>query len=1012
MSSKIFKKFYARDYFGIGCEASPIDEGDEDFSVQQAVNYESAVADSLRGRVGCQAAAGPGYFFGLFPYNYTRTTDQYDIVYDAGNTISSTKTAADGASISKLIAINQQCWVRDTMNITITQTNAGTYTWWASVSGSTIGFNIAKDGTNILTASSLGDGIASNTSIYSLLGTIDALADLAVSRTTRGTCPPFAIVDSGGPATVTATLVAGSTYGTTYSIPVVNTPHNFYPGDIICFPQCTISGGTLNGVTTMAAGIVTARTATLITYMGPRVTVDNSAVLGYMGQSAVGFPITAASTETAGAFILSIPYWRYIPEGPNTEFSTTAASTDYGHLFTEAMYLAQNKTATSFFAPPVSVCSDNNLYIATSTRQPYIEALIAGNPAVVPAVNPRNGVTQALIKCDTQQLFRTGLSKPSSLGVSAAAGATLTGTYKYKMFIRRYDAQGNIIDGPLSSISTITYAAPNQTGLITAANWGYQGAVRVNGYQERSAYKVGNQASNVAGGFAIDDSAAAFPYFQIGDVCCFLDNTAQTTGLTNTTTAGVLGTLHVTRCTFVDGTGANLLISVADTSGATILDNSAISSGLTAVFLRTTAGGNQYYYLAEVPICNFAATIDLTDNVTDATLTAKAQYTEIEIGKEHDAPPNCSLVCTHQGGLVVARGFSYPNTVSFSTADGIEYMPIASNSFDVPSTLSGHVSAIASDTDDRLAVFKSRAYYDVVGDLDGGVFSVTVKNEGDYGIASQASLVRIKNSLIGVSMNGFITLHNGELNHLVFNDLNAKLINQPYNFQWATAVNDSFMRTYICTIPIPSATLYAPLGFVVDYDGEEIRTFERNYDLKIDQAAGACMVSDNLYHLSQLSPGCVFRRLERFNNSGGGPYSGSNLDGDSFIDNTSPIFYVLESKPITLGEPAQYKTPIRLRVFSLPNDFVLDGWQAFTMQVDTAAGWTRAFFGSTFPGGTTSTISFTGANTPFWKDIQLAHCKTFFYMVRFTTYTIRVSPFLTGYELMFAADYIKEDLPK
>lgn len=1011
MSEKVFKKFKAKDYLGVDGETSAIEDADGYFA--DCLNYESAISDSLRGRVGCQAAGGPGYFFGVFPYNYTRTQDQYDITYDAANTITGTKTAADGATISKLIAINQQCWTLDTMNIVITQTVAGTYTWYTTVGSSVINLVIQKNGTNIL-STSLGNATSSNTTIYSLLGTIDALADLSVSRTTRGTCPPFAIVNGAQ----TTAAVAGSTYGTTYSVTVANTPHNFYPGDIICFPQCTINGGTLNGVTTMAAGIVRTRTATLITYMGPQVVLTDGLVLGYMGQSAVGHQITAISSESGGVFTLSIPYWRCIPEGPNAEtYNGTGAitvATDYGHIFTEAMYLAQNKTSASFYAPPNVVNSDNNLYIATSTRQSPYEQYLGANSiykknSVYQTLYNSLGVVNSLVKCDGQQLYRSGIYEPTGAGpvtgptVTAIAGATLTGTYKYKMYLRRYDAQGNFTDGQVSAVKTLTYAAPNQTGQIETH---YIGNPQYWGYGERSAWKVTNQVCSPTA-FTIDDGNGQFPYFQPGDVCCFLDSSAQTTGLT-IGAAGVLGTTHVSRCTFYDGTGATAAIKVSDTTGGTIIDNTPISSGLTLIILRTTAGGNQFYQMAELPIHSwgFTGSFLLQDNVTDATLSAKAQYIEAPIGKERDPAFRCSLVCAHQGGLVVSRNFNSPNTVSFSIVGESESFPVASNSFDVPSTQSTHISAIASDTDDRLAVFKSRAYYDVVGDLDGGVFSVNVKNEGDYGIASHASLVRVRESLVGLSMNGLVAIKNGVLDHALFNKLNAKIIDQDYFFQWATAVNDHFERCYICSIPITTTGSTSPISFIVEYDSDTLRTFDRTYDSGVDQGAGAVMIGDVMYHLSQKSPYCVFRRLQRFTAglSGGG-------NTDSFIDNVGPIFYQIVTRPMCLGEPAEYKTPIRLRAFSIPNEGVVDGWVGFSFEVYTVASWSRNYYGASNPGSTVSTITFSGL-TPTFKDIQLVHCKTFFYLMRLDTYTIRTSPFLTSYELEFAVDYVKEDLMK
>src|SRR6185369_5673563 len=104
MAKKVFKQAFAVDYKGIDGESSSL-ESDATAGYNRAINLERSVGNSLRGRVGCQYS---GYsFFGLFPYAYTRTQDQYDIQYGA-TTLQTVKTAADGASIVKLIAINQQ----------------------------------------------------------------------------------------------------------------------------------------------------------------------------------------------------------------------------------------------------------------------------------------------------------------------------------------------------------------------------------------------------------------------------------------------------------------------------------------------------------------------------------------------------------------------------------------------------------------------------------------------------------------------------------------------------------------------------------------------------------------------------------------------------------------------------------------------------------------------------------------------------------------------------------------
>lgn len=970
--NKIFKKYNASKYGGIDGESSAL-EPEENF-FNKALNLEMSVSDSWRGRVGCQTS-GSHSFFGLFPYIYSRTQDQYDIAYQAASsTLITTKTAADGATITKVIGFNQQFWVLDTMNIVITYVS-GTYpfTWYTYVSGSSIFLNIKANGVSVLDTN-LGDGITSLVSIYSLLSTINAIAELSVSRTTRGTCPPFAVASG----TQDAVVGASATYGTIYTL-TVTAGHNFFPGDIITFTNATLKDYVTSFATSLlAGGFVVSTTGTTISYVGPRVSVTNQDILGYMGQPASNFPITTVSTATAGNLTISFPYWRLIPEG-DRKFGEV----NIGGLISWAL-----RSANSFYAPPTATNSLGDQFFGISSQ------LSNG------VINYANN----LLKTDNATVVRAGL--PAISVSTAVAVGGQTGAFKYKVFLKRIDAQGNIVEGPVSAVSSITLAGQATTVTPTITNISYATG---SGFAGRSAYtNLGAPTAIVAGTlFGVDNAGAATAFLQPGDPICISDNVAPLVGLTN------VGTLHRTICTKYDGSAIPVSIAVAD-GGYTVVDNSPISTGLTAVFLRTTAGGNQYYVLCEIPITGYT-NFSFTDNVTDAVLTTSIQYSEVTLGKEHNAPPPCTLVCQHQGGLVVARGPFAPNTVAFSSDDGLEYFPTASNSFDVPSTQTGPITAIASDTTDRLAVFKEKSYYDVSGDLDGQSFTVNVVHEGDYGITSQNSLVRIGPSLIGLSKIGYVLISNGYLDAQRFRGLNTRLLNQSYNFAWAVACNDTFNRNYICSIPVTGGE---PVSHVIDYSRKEntpfqrdfsqnIRTFERSYATKIDQGGGMALIGDTLYHLSQNAPFGVFRRLIRFN----GNNPSGNGDGWSFLDNVNTINYVLETQAINLGEPSQLKTPLGVRLWSLANDYILDGFSGFNTLIETGTFPLASFIGSGFNGGVSSSVSFLTTSDLF-KDVSLPPVKALFLMVRLTTHATAESPFWTGFEIEYAESYKKEDLIK
>lgn len=994
MAQKKFSTWNAADYVGIDARSNALEE--DSVSVARAINFEFSPSNNLRGRAGCQIAADYRMkFFGVFPYVYSRTNDDYPASYVAPSgahpnqtgTLTTTKIAADGTTIQKLIATNQQFWTLDSFTIPITVVSGSyPFTWYMTRNATDLVFKIKANGTEIFSYN-LGDGgvsaVVGTNTLWDLLGAIDATAELAVNRLSRQVCPPFAIVDGNQVPVV----VAAAPYGQVLRITVKNTPHNFYPGDIITY----VSNDTF------VSGFVRARTATTIDFVGlfnPALT--DGQILGYMGQAASTFQLGPANSASSGSLNISFPYWRVIPEGDlNSAFG-------WGNPLGASAIFWQQRQIDSSYAPPVSVNHQDCLYVASSQKQQF-PVPYRGWGSVV-----NTGVAGSLVKTDGLTIVRAGIGQPNINALTLTAGGALTGTYKYKFYIRRVDGQGNVTEGNPSTEKTVTCAA-NYCNL-TLEFYKY---VNTTGWLQRSAFKNTTESPAAGQFFYVDDGAGGAPFLQPNDPIFLTDNTAQKNGLWAAGAFGVtpIGTLHATKCSAYDG--VNFAIKVADSSGYQINDNTPISTGLTAVVLRTTAGGVQFYQLCEVPI-EGTTNFSFIDNVTDAVLSAGIQYTEIALGKEHDPPPPCSLVCEHQGGLVVAKGITDPNNVAFSTASGSEYFPLASNNFTVPSTRSGYVTAIASDTDDQLAVFKDKSFYSVIGDLDGGLFSIQIRNENDYGIVSQASLRRVQNSLIGLSRNGFVEISNGFLNPYKFEKLNTRIINQNFNWSAAVAVNDPASRSYICSIPkiVIDQNVYSPaITFVFDYskileDGTNLISFERSYWYRIDPGTGYASLGDDLYHLSGTWPALLFKRSYRFN--GDSPGAG---DGDSFYDNTSPIQYVLENNAQVITKPELLKTPIRLRIWSIPNNYVNEGWVPFSVLLETGISPDAALIGGTNQNATTSTVTFANQQG-LWRDIKILNVKANFIIWRLTTYTVAQSPFITGVTTLYAESYNDEDLLK
>lgn len=426
MAPKLFKQSFANNEFtGLDGQSTAIEP--EGVAASLATNLEMAPGNSLRGRLGCQSSSGNNYgFFAIFPYTYSRVKDQYDIVYQVGSgvhpnevpTLSTTKTAADGATIRKLIAINQQMWVLDTLSFTVTYAS-GTYpfSWYIKANEGTanLEFVLKANGVALLTSALGAFNLTKN--IYTLLGEIDALPELAISRTTRGTCPPFAIVNGNQTTAGAAAHALGAQFTAT-----VFAGHTFLRGDVITFISGS-SGGLIGGV-------VTATTANTITYVGPQVVLANNDILGYMNQTAASFPIGPATSVGSGNLTLSFPYWRLIPEGDSTYISSVQT---YGKPFKPArdFFISNYLVRDSNFTLPTNANQNGCLYIGTAASPSYDITSYYNN----------------VIKTDGVSIYRVGGGRKEQIYLTPIVDGELTGNYKYKAFLRRYDAQGTIIDG-------------------------------------------------------------------------------------------------------------------------------------------------------------------------------------------------------------------------------------------------------------------------------------------------------------------------------------------------------------------------------------------------------------------------------------------------------------------------------------------------------------------------------------------------------------------------------------
>lgn len=969
MADKIFLKYFSKDFTGINAECSAIEpEGDE---VSRAVNLEWALSNNLRGRTGKQLAAAAGCFDFMYTHSYSRTTPKYVPKFQIGAAgwtpgISSTAYAADGATVTELMAFNQDVWILDNLEIPITVTGGPkTVTWWAESdpANSRILVKLTSASDTFTFNANTGLDVPTNSyTLYHLIngaGTgINASAYFSVAMT-RATLPPFGIVSGNQ---TPATLGFVTNFGYTYRF-TLNAGHTFNVGDPICFQDnavtssCSLLSGFVTAINTAGTNVTFA-----LGDWNYALDVKDGQVLGYLCNPAAAIPITAKRLEgSVSTFNLVVPYWRSI------------SYNRYSHLYLGHNVMARYITLSeTYYKQRTATSALGCCYFAHTNNTSYPES--------------------TLQKYDGQTISDAGCTTPTIVAASqASALGTLTGTFKYKTFKRRIDAQGNIIDGTPTETKTFTITA----GVSIVRLW--TGVPTLNkGFLNGAFAPAGTN-------LVVDDGAAGLSTFKVGDPICYIDSTSIPSWAAPITVSAT----PVLRRGWITGERNGVEFQL-DNMAYGIADNAWLSQAETTIILRTVNGGNTYYYHSEWP--SSAQSFD--DNLSDALLGANARFIEAEIGKEHNPPGFCSLVTQHQGGLVIAGARTTPNQVEYSTGTGIEYFPTASNSFNVPSTVKGPITALASDTVDRLAVFKEDSYFDVSGDLDGGSFSIQVITEGSFGIASQNTLQRIKDGiLVGLSNLGFVIVSNGRLDEQTFRTINARIIDQNWFVSRATATIDAFKRNYVCTIPKTNNYKDGNTTLVLDYSRARFANLEQDYNLNLQPTHGFSIYNDSQYSLNGYRTaltnvgGTVWRSLERFTTAS----SPTGDAGDSYIDHIYAIPYILETQAINFGEPSVLKTPIRLRTFSIPNENIIEGWVPWSCVVTTTIFPDTAYLGSGYPGGTTSTITFADTKN-YFKDIKLVQSKCLLYIIRFTTNVIRQAPFFTGYEILFSDSYKKEDL--
>jgi len=442
---------------------------------------------------------------------------------------------------------------------------------------------------------------------------------------------------------------------------------------------------------------------------------------------------------------------------------------------------------------------------------------------------------------DGQNCYRLGV--PSVEDYSSLAGVTQSiapsvanGRWRYKTTLVLLDAQD------VEWESNASAEMSNNTGGTGAGTTLTFPILQIGSNQEVCGFNFGGAKSNAVlqAGVNTITTAVGQHFFEVGDRACFIDNA---------------GTLQTRKVTAIDRTVAATPTFTIDGTAVSVAANTPFSSGMFWKLYRTEEYGTIFYEVVKKPYDSITATsVTYVDTVLDSALGDA--YIEPDLGEEHDLPAAVNLLCEHQGKMVGAASALEPNTIYWSGVDGEHYWPRAFNNVDVPSAIIGAIKAIGSDDDSNLAIFKSHGYYSLVGDLQERSINLQAVKEGDYGISSHSSLVKINGILVGVGPRGVMAVKGGTLDWQGFQNIAPAIRgNTSIDLERAVAINDYTQGHYFLYIPSANISTAPEDRLVLVYNYEEQKWTEWATSSSFDAACGLTIWNDKFLACSRRAVG-------------------------------------------------------------------------------------------------------------------------------------------------------------
>lgn len=970
---------------GLNYKATPLTSDVTQYD--RLTNMRFSENDSITGIDGFQAAAQPGGFFQIGTYRY------YNL--------------STGAVEEQILGINEGLWKLDNTGVLQASISSGSTSLSFEVTfNSSTGHYEAKlsQGGSIILTQDLGTGLeAAPYTVLDLYLAIDALATMTSAYTSY----KFARVNGA----------------TTSDVWTVDAGHTIVAGDRIPVFEHTDKR--------LKSFKVVSTTATTITVERVGTVLDNQ-VLGHLSVPAAFIP---SNVITTGSSILTVffPFWSYI--------KSRSLMRKGGGYFREDYYepfVGLTECGSADYRNPVFKDAKNCSFVYTTM------------PATATSANIKaKGHRGWPYKYDQNAVYRAGLPAPVAevFSVSIGGGGSLTGEYKYIQTFMFEDKQGNILESAPSPEKSITLTSDLVTVVIESPHLNELGG-----------------STGVAGGPLTTIAMTAGHTIRAGDIVTLFD-TASSTDVVRTVVSasnisivvdsavswGTSAPIYRNPTYEYFGPSATINGDQTDVSSVTVLDTSKYYNSLSVgdvVFLydnailvkrtvtavtattvtfsegikkvvssdhispirarvyRTKAGGDVFYLVTEVPCTMQFSRVETSysDNAADTVLGL--EYLDPGIGFEHTPPPRARIGEPHQGGMIYTGVFNEPNATYYSSSEDIEYVPIT-NSFDINSSVTGEITAVSSDNDDRLLIAKETALYDIPGNIAEGNFTQIVITEGDYGISSQNSIAKCRGVIVGIGPQGPIGVQGGRL---LLDDKGVNLIgdlvagpfigNNNINPKLAVAVNYSEEQSYISYTPdttgISASSDVNALFYASDWRGG-FTWFDRNYGASFSPYSLA-VAGKKLYHLGRISggssahtyPGQLYVQLRDITNS-----------SKKFIfHNVAPV-YRTRTLFNTAGDPSVLKDHIAINIwrFEGPYDTTVD----HTLTVKTYLNFQTATPSSQL------TTSF--ASGDFLKQEKFLSSKSFGIAVEMLVNTIFQAPFISGFEIE-ATVYQKESIRK